>query len=106
MFIYERDFSTSFALVSSLEEGISQKLSHKWIGPFEISKKLTDITYSLVTCDDKQPAGVWHVMRLKPYYERVNRIVKLPKPPPVEIPIKKRLRERKDINYKDILRKK
>src|SRR6185503_20093726 len=53
-------------VLSNKEEGITRKFTKKWIGPFKIFNKVTEVTYELVTPEGK-PIGKRHVSDLKPY---------------------------------------
>jgi len=43
--------------ISSKVDGIAKKLAPKWIGPYVIRKRITPVTYSVLSFPDKIPAG-------------------------------------------------
>lgn len=51
----------------SKKPGLSPKLTHNWHGPFEITKKLSDVTFVAKSCDDKNTIQTVHINRLKPF---------------------------------------
>ena len=53
--------------------GLSPKLSHNWHGPFEILKKLSEITYKLQDPNNDAKTQMTHVNRMKHYIDPSDR---------------------------------
>ena len=64
------------------KKGISPKLQAWWTGPYEIAKRLSDVTYQITKGKESL---VVHVDRLKLYVEREKKIEKRPRKPEVVI---------------------
>lgn len=47
--------------------GQSKKLHHPWTGPYQVVKRLSDITYHIKNLKTKRQRQVVHFNRLKPY---------------------------------------
>lgn len=55
--------------------GLSEKLLRRYFGPYEVIRRLSDLTYEVIPSGNertKRPniADVVHIVRMKPYYER------------------------------------
>lgn len=51
--------------LSSAADNFASKLAAKYVGPFKIRKKISDVTYELEDVSGKE-RGIWHVKDLKP----------------------------------------
>ena len=60
--------------ISNQEEGIMQKLSNRYSGPFMIGKQITPVTFSILTVPEKKCIGKRHVADLKPFVQRLSHI--------------------------------
>ncbi|KAF4529811.1 hypothetical protein B566_EDAN018050 [Ephemera danica] len=50
--------------LSVAADGVAQGLMPKFVGPFEVERKISAVRYQLKTMNGK-PAGVWHIGDLK-----------------------------------------
>ena len=50
-------------------KGLSQKLQMRWIGPYQVTAKLSDLTYKVKVVDGTKSLVIHH-NRMKPYVER------------------------------------
>ena len=48
--------------------GLSSKLSHNWLGPFKILKKLSEVTYKLQDPNNDVKTQTTHVNGMKPLH--------------------------------------
>ena len=65
-------------ILSSREEGIMQKLAHRWEGPYELGKRTASLTFELLQLPEKTVACKRHVSQLKLYTEREPGTSQLP----------------------------
>lgn len=52
------------------KEGLHDKLPKKWVGPFQVVKKLSSVNYRIVPIIGKAWSGIVHIEHLKRYHER------------------------------------
>ena len=57
------------------KKGLSPKLMAKWLGPFRITKKLSEVNYELTDLLNKRKPTAVHVNRLKPYCDPNFRVI-------------------------------
>ncbi|CAF4619602.1 unnamed protein product [Didymodactylos carnosus] len=53
---------------SALGKWKAPKLDPRWVGPFQITKKITPIDYQIISLADNRVIEAVHVERLRPYY--------------------------------------
>ncbi|RWS03246.1 retrovirus-related Pol polyprotein from transposon 297-like protein [Dinothrombium tinctorium] len=51
-------------------KGKSEKLFHKWLGPYRITQRHTPLVYEVETIDSRKKRETVHVSRMKKFYER------------------------------------
>ena len=53
--------------------GLSEKLLKRYFGPYQVLRRLSDVTYEVADFDPssrrRKPKDVVHVLRMKPYYD-------------------------------------
>jgi len=57
--------------LSKKDEKFTKKLAPKWSGPYTIHEQVSEVTYSLME-GNRQLSAVYHVLQLKPYYQRTT----------------------------------
>jgi hypothetical protein len=55
-------------------DAITKKLAPKWIGPYKIDKKLTEVSYNIVTVKENKLLGKRHVSEIKPFVKRMSNL--------------------------------
>lgn len=80
--------STKDHMPESEKERKSDKLKPKWFGPFQVIKRLSDLTYELMLPKSmKRVHNVFHIEKLRYYYHNMAKFASrnAPPPPPDEV---------------------
>ena len=49
--------------------GRSEKLLHRWLGPYLVLRQTTPVNYEVILRDGRQKSDIVHVARMKPFFE-------------------------------------
>jgi transposase InsO family protein len=49
--------------------GRSEKLLHRWLGPFIVVRQTTPVNYEVILKDGRQKSDIVHIGRMKPFFE-------------------------------------
>ncbi|KZR95625.1 Uncharacterized protein APZ42_010543, partial [Daphnia magna] len=52
--------------------GKSEKLLHRWLGPFKVLRKTTPVNYEVTSATGRGKTDIVHVIRMKPFFEASN----------------------------------
>jgi len=51
--------------------GKSEKLLHRWLGPFRVIRKTTPVNYEIQAASGKGKTDIVHVVKMKPFYQSI-----------------------------------
>jgi hypothetical protein len=93
--------------LSNKEEGIMQKLTPRFVGPYQLGRQLTPITFEVISLPECKHIGKRHVNDLRMFYVRPGFNVSTLKSPQVQpdgqlTPQPRVLRQRQRVNYRTL----
>jgi len=83
--------------------GKSDKLLHRWLGPYRVIKETTPVNYEVKLCSGKGKSDIVHVCRMKPFHQMDREWA--PPNEPSESPLKRGSMDRKTDLESGVLKK-
>jgi len=83
--------------------GKSDKLLHRWLGPYRVIKETTPVNYEVKLCSGKGKSDIVHVCRMKPFHQMDREWA--PPDVPSESPLKRGSMDRKTDLESGVLKK-
>jgi len=94
--------------LSNKFDGVMKKLTNRWIGPFKITRKITDVSFELQHPTKNKIIGKRHVSDMKPYFQKDRPASEISTPKnrrysnSREQVVDLRFRERPKVNYRTL----